>query len=46
MRMYFHAELLLLLRAAGFNVSAVHGDHQQQPATADSDFLVYTAKRN
>lgn len=45
MRMYFHAELLLLLRAAGFNVTAVHGDHQQQLATADSDFLVYTAER-
>ena len=45
MRMYFHAELLLLLDAAGFAVTAVDGDHQREPATADSDFLVYTAER-
>ena len=45
MRMYFHAELLLLLEAAGFAVTAVHGDHTREPATADSDFLVYTAER-
>ncbi len=45
MRMYFHAELLLLLESAGFAVSAVDGDHQREPATTDSDFLVYTAKR-
>jgi SAM-dependent methyltransferase len=45
MRMYFHAELLLLLEAAGFVVTAVEGDHRREPATADSDFLVYTAKR-
>lgn len=45
MRMYFHAELLLLLEAAGFTVTAVEGDHRPEPATADSDFLVYTAER-
>jgi SAM-dependent methyltransferase len=45
MRMYFHAELLLLLESAGFAVTAVAGDHQREPATADSDFLVYTAER-
>ncbi len=45
MRMYFHAELLLLLEAAGFEVTAVNGDHEREPATADSDFLVYTATR-
>jgi SAM-dependent methyltransferase len=45
MRMYFHAELLLLLEAAGFAVTAVDGDHRREPATADSDFLVYTAQR-
>jgi hypothetical protein len=45
MRMYFHAELLLLLESAGFAVIAVEGDHRREPATADSDFLVYTAKR-
>jgi SAM-dependent methyltransferase len=45
MRMYFHAELLLMLEAAGFAVTAVEGDHQREPATANNDFLVYTAKR-
>jgi hypothetical protein len=45
MRMYFHAELLLLLEAAGFVVTAADGDHQREPATADSEFLVYTAER-
>jgi len=45
MRMYFHAELLLLLEAAGFAVAAVESDHRPEPATADSDFLVYIARR-
>ena len=45
MRMYFHAELLLLLRAAGFEVTAADGDHRREPVTADSDFGVYTAER-
>jgi hypothetical protein len=45
MWMYFHVELLLLLEAAGFAVAAVDGDHRREPATADSDFLVYIAER-
>ena len=45
MRMYFHAELLLLLESAGFAVTDVAGDHRQEPAAADSEFLVYTAER-
>jgi SAM-dependent methyltransferase len=45
MRMYFHAELLLMLETAGFAVTAVDGDHRREPATADSDFLVYIAER-
>jgi len=45
MRMYFHAELVLMLEAAGFAVTAVHGDHTQEDATADNDFLVYVAER-
>jgi hypothetical protein len=45
MRMYFHVELLLMLEAAGFVVTAVDGDHRREPATADSDFLVYIAER-
>ena len=44
MRMYFHPELLLLLESAGFAVTAVHGDHQREPATGDSEFIVYTAE--
>lgn len=45
MRMYFHAELLHLLKTAGFTVTAVEGDHRSEPATADNDFLVYVAER-
>ena len=45
MRMYFHAELLLMLEAAGFDVTAVDGDHRPEPASPDSEFLVYTAER-
>ena len=45
MRMYFHAELLLLLEAAGFAVHAVEADHERRPATAGSEFLVYIAER-
>jgi hypothetical protein len=45
MRMYFHAELLLMLEAAGFDVTAVDGDHRPVPASPDSEFLVYTAER-
>jgi SAM-dependent methyltransferase len=45
MRMYFHAELLLLLDTAGLSVVAVDGDHRPEPATVDSDFLVYVAER-
>ena len=45
MRMYFHAELRLLLEWAGFTVTAVDGDHQPKPATANSEHLVYTAER-
>jgi len=45
MRMYFHAELLRMLEAAGFSVTAVEGDHRSERASADSDFLVYVAER-
>jgi SAM-dependent methyltransferase len=45
MRTYFHLELLLMLDAAGFTVDAVHGDHERQAATGNSDFLVYVAER-
>jgi SAM-dependent methyltransferase len=45
MRRYFHAELLLVLAAAGLSVIAVEGDHRGEPATADNEFLVYVAER-
>jgi SAM-dependent methyltransferase len=45
MRMYFHHELLLLLENAGFAVVQVYGDHMEQPATGDSEFIVYSARR-
>jgi SAM-dependent methyltransferase len=45
MRMYFHAELMLMLEAAGFSVVRVEGDHRPQPPTADSKFVVYVARR-
>jgi SAM-dependent methyltransferase len=45
LRMYFHPELMLMLETAGFTVTAVDGDHRREPATADSDFLVYVAER-
>ena len=46
MRMYFHAELLLLARGRRASSSPPFtGDHQREPATADSEFVVYTAER-
>jgi SAM-dependent methyltransferase len=46
LRMYFHAEVLLMLAAAGFTVTAVDGDYRREPATADNDFAVYVAERS
>ena len=46
MRMYFHAELVLMLEAAGFTVAEVEADHRAEPPTAASDFLVYIATRD
>jgi SAM-dependent methyltransferase len=45
MRMYFHRELLLMLEAAGFTVEDVHGDHRREPPSAETEFLVYVARR-
>ncbi|HSC91407.1 MAG TPA: class I SAM-dependent methyltransferase [Gaiellaceae bacterium] len=44
-RLYFRDELLLLLERAGFHDVAVHGDHRDEAATADSEFLVFAARR-
>jgi hypothetical protein len=42
---YFRNELLLLLDRAGFSDVVVQGDHRDEPATKDSDFLVFVAKK-
>ena len=43
--LYFRNELLLLLDRAGFGDIVVQGDHRDEPATKDSDFLVFIAKK-
>jgi SAM-dependent methyltransferase len=45
MTLYFKNELQLLLERAGFSVVAVHGDHSEEPATGDSDFVVFVARK-
>jgi SAM-dependent methyltransferase len=45
MRMYFRDELLLLLERAGFSEIDVRGGYAGEAPTADSDVLVYTARR-
>ena len=42
-RLYFKHELVLMLEAAGFADVEVQGDHNDAPATADDDFLVFVA---
>ncbi|TML73061.1 MAG: class I SAM-dependent methyltransferase [Actinobacteria bacterium] len=44
-RLYFKDELLLMLVAAGFSEVDVQGDHNDKPATADDDFIVFVAKK-
>jgi SAM-dependent methyltransferase len=41
--MYLKPELLLMLKVAGFREIAVHGDYTDDPATADSNELVFVA---
>ena len=43
--MYLKSEVLLMLRVAGFQSIGVQGDYTDDPATADSDKLVFTAIR-
>jgi hypothetical protein len=45
MTLYFKGELQLLLERAGFRVIVVHGDHREQSATPDSDFVVFVARK-
>ncbi len=34
-----------MLERAGFEVEAVHGGHEERPATADDDFVVFVARK-
>jgi SAM-dependent methyltransferase len=43
--LYFKNELLLMLDKAGFTDIQVQGDHNDAPATADDDFIVFVAKK-
>jgi SAM-dependent methyltransferase len=43
--MYFAPELRLMLERAGFVVEAIHGDHAEEPATPESRFHVFLARR-
>jgi hypothetical protein len=45
MTLYFKNELQLLLERAGFVVGAVHGDHREEPATRDTKFVVFVARK-
>jgi SAM-dependent methyltransferase len=42
---YFKDEIVLMLERAGFVDVAVLGQHNDEPPTADDDFLVYVARR-
>jgi SAM-dependent methyltransferase len=43
--LYFKNELALMLERTGFEVLAVHGDHKEEPATAETDFVVFVARK-
>jgi SAM-dependent methyltransferase len=43
--LYFKNELQLMLERAGFDVAAVHGDHEEVPASAEHDFVVFVARK-
>ena len=45
LRRYFRDELLLMLARAGFSEVDVRGDYTDDEPTADSEFLVYIARR-
>lgn len=42
---YFVHETLLLLERAGFADVLVHGDHREEPANKDSEFVVFVARK-
>jgi SAM-dependent methyltransferase len=43
--LYFKNEVLLMLERAGFADVIVEGDHNDEPATSDDDFLVFIARK-
>jgi SAM-dependent methyltransferase len=43
--LYFPNELQLLLERAGFTDIVVHGDHREEAPTAESEFVVFVAKK-
>jgi SAM-dependent methyltransferase len=43
--LYFANELALMLERAGFEVLAVHGDHKEEPATAEHAFVAFVARK-
>jgi hypothetical protein len=43
---YFKNEILRLLEDAGFEQVVVHADHREEPPAADSDFLVFVARKS
>ncbi len=43
--MYFRNELLLMLEQAGFADVEVQGDHNDAPATAEDEFIVFVARK-
>jgi SAM-dependent methyltransferase len=45
MRWYFHYEFIMMLERAGFVDVRTYGDNTDSPATQDSKFVVYGARR-
>jgi SAM-dependent methyltransferase len=45
LNLYFKDELLMMLEQTGFVDVVVHGDHKEQEATPDHDFLVFVARK-
>ncbi len=43
--MYFTHELALILERTGFVDLAVYGDYTEEPASAETDFVVFVARR-
>jgi hypothetical protein len=43
--LYFRNELLLMLARAGFADVVVHGDHKEEEATPEHDFMVFVARK-